>query len=536
MVKRLREQMHLTQKALAEKSGLSSSLISKLERDDKKTLTAIRTSTLDLLADGLGLSKDSPDRQLLIDVAFEGKQQSEQTRTSVPDSLMEPIKRLGDKPQGTVPPTSKYDLSERQEYTRMEDVANCVLSMLQKARELSEKGAGEVCVTTQGASSIFLHLGWEDRWHQAIDEVMRRKWSVVSLYRLTGDMKRAFEVIQEIRTLSVYPEQYIPRCFRQIGSLRPTYNLLIVPQVGTLWALSTHNPDVVDAAFFYPDNEKYKLYTLSFSNHFNLLFTETVQLARTYKPRSPEWDDTLAATSQREGAEFVANDCLDTLSMPPALYDELLEKSLAIANARSSMAFRRRKTHHIQSREAFERHVQTFEYRTIMPKKSFENALGLSNDALGKCRYPVDYLPKTQYPPNLNQTHDINKYIVVDESLAIAHIKRLIDDLRRYNNFEIALIPIRHPYEKYVALTPWFVKGETSVLTAIYRENKKDINQLELASLLEITDTSIVRSYRQHFLDIWEEIADQDKLKQKENVIRELEGTIEQAGKSKTED
>jgi hypothetical protein len=305
-----------------------------------------------------------------------------------------------------------------------------------------------------------------------------------------------------------------------------------VPQVGALSALSAHNPDVVDDAVFYPDSEKFKQRISSLINHFNLLFIETVQLARTYKPRSPEWDDTLAATSQREGDEFVANNCIDTLSMPPALYDKLLEESLSIENVHSSMAFRRRKTHHIQSREAFERYVQTFKYRTIMPMKSFEIALGLSKDndgqgksLYGKCLYPVDYLPKTQYPHDLNQTHDINQYIEVDRNLAIANIKRLIDDLRRYNNFEIALIPIKHPYERYVMLTPWFVKDETSVLTAIYTENSKDRNQLELASLLEITESSIVRSYRQQFLDIWGEISDQ-----KEKVIGELEKLLEKAG------
>ena len=139
--------------------------------------------------------------------------------------------------------------------SHMEAVANCVVSMLAKAsgEKLEKSGSNQILVTTLGTSSIFRHMRQEDRWSQAIRSVMKgRRWEVLALYRLTGDLKRAFEVIQEIRNLSIYPGRFNPRAYRKIGEVRPAYNLLIIPRVGALWALSTHNPDVIDAAFFYP--------------------------------------------------------------------------------------------------------------------------------------------------------------------------------------------------------------------------------------------------------------------------------------------
>jgi len=93
LVKRLRRQVGLSQITLAKKCHLSPSLIIKLERDGRKKTasTAILPSTLELLADGLGLSKDSPDRKLLINAASEQKRQRQLARAREVVSLLEPI-------------------------------------------------------------------------------------------------------------------------------------------------------------------------------------------------------------------------------------------------------------------------------------------------------------------------------------------------------------------------------------------------------------------------------------------------------------
>ena len=64
--------------------------------------------------------------------------------------------------------------------------------------------------------------------------------------------------------------------------------------------------------------------------------------------------------------EFMAYNNIDTMTIPPSLNDELLQETLRLEKADSAMAFRTLKTHHIQRREAFERHVRVFQYRTIL--------------------------------------------------------------------------------------------------------------------------------------------------------------------------
>jgi transcriptional regulator with XRE-family HTH domain len=266
LVKRLRNQARLSQEKLAEASDLSISITLKIERDDKNKNApmAFRTDTLEKLANGLGLSEDSPDRKLLFETHWERAKQHWERKRRIP-RLQEPV--LGENSEGNVPLISTFDLSQQLVLTRMEEVAECVLSMLTEASKenLGKSRAEEIKVTTLGRSSIFQHLEREDDWDQAIRSVMKDgKRRVISVYRTTGDLKRAIDVIQEIRNLSIYPSQYIPKYFRSVGAVRPAYNLLIIPGVGALWGLSTHNPDVIDAAFFYPD-------TPAFEQHIRLL-------------------------------------------------------------------------------------------------------------------------------------------------------------------------------------------------------------------------------------------------------------------------
>jgi transcriptional regulator with XRE-family HTH domain len=520
LVKRLRNQARLSQEKLAEASDLSISITLKIERDDKNKNApmAFRTDTLEKLANGLGLSEDSPDRKLLFETHWErAKQHWERKRRIAPPT--QPVAQ--ENTEAEIPLNSADDLSEPLVLSQMEDITDCVISMLAKAsKETPDKGGTDsIMVTTMGASSVFMHLGQEDRWSQAIRAVMKNsKWNFIGLYRLTGDLKRAFEVIQEIRNLSIYPGRFNGRSFRRIGEIRPTYNILIVPKVGALWGLSTHNPAVIDAAFFYPDTTDFEHHIRLLTEHFNLLLEETTQLARSYGRHSTEWDDTMTRVCQMEADEFLANNCIDATSMPAALYNEIAGETLRRLKTYSPMELHRLKMiHHEKRREAFERNVQSFTYRTIMPWRFFEEALGLSENVRGQCRYPLLYASGS------------DQYITVDKSLAVENIERLIRDLRRYDNFEIALIEPDHKYAEDLRFTPWMVKGELAVLTAIYTKSDEGKDPV-FASEFEIDETSLVRSYRQWFLTIWSELADRNRAKQKENVIGRLTQLLERAG------
>ena len=109
--------------------------------------------------------------------------------------------------------------------------------------------------------------------------------------------------------------------------------------------------------------------------------------------------------------------------------------------------------------------------------------MGWSETARGQCRYPLSYA----------SGHD--QYITVDKTLAFEQIERLIRDLRRYDNFEIALIEPDHKYAEDLRYTPWLVKGESAVLTAIYTKSDEGEDPV-FASEFEIDETSLVRSYR----------------------------------------
>jgi transcriptional regulator with XRE-family HTH domain len=517
LVIRFRKKKDLSQNEVAEASGLSLAQIVKIERDDrnKKAPIAFRESTLKRLAHGLRLSKT--DRALLFEAAWEREKQLRARKSDIARLVAGILKTSSpneESKEGDTPDSA----GDRQKYSQpralvgMREVADCAIWMLKNAPPLQQVGAEEILVTTQGDSSIFKSLGELDLWGRELRSVMRRNWNVVSLYRMTGEIDRAFEVIRDIRDVSIRPKQYMPRYFKLIGALRPTYNLLIVPRIGGLFALSTHNPTVIDAAFFYPATHPSSgPYIDSLMDHFTLLYAETDQLARPYEARSVEWEDTLTRVCQLEADEFLATNYIDTLTMPPALQDESLKELLTFEGTYSSMAFRRIKTHLIQRREAFERYVKSYKYLTIMPERSFTEVLQ-SEDA-GFYRYPIPNYPQQS--------------ITVEKRQVIEHIEYLIRDLRHYDNYEIALIADNYPNEKDLLRTPWLVKGEEVALIEPYTESADGVD-FQVTSDLEITEPSVVRAFRQQFLDIWNAITDPDKAQQKENVIRWLTKLLEE--------
>jgi hypothetical protein len=188
--------------------------------------------------------------------------------------------------------------------------------------------------------------------------------------------------------------------------------------------------------------------------------------------------------------------------------------SLTGATAGATAAFLSLKTHHIQRREAFERNIQSFTYRTIMPWRAFEDAVGLSENA-PECRYLVSYASGP------------DRYITVEKRLALEHMKHLVDDLRRYENYEIALVK-DHPSVEDLLYTPWLVKGDVAVLTAIFTKSEAGQHSV-FAAEFELTEASLVRIYQQEFLKLWDQVADPDKVRQKDNVIRELTKILERA-------
>jgi transcriptional regulator with XRE-family HTH domain len=147
LVKRLRRQANLSQKALAKKCDLSVSLIIKLERDgrNKKAWNAIRSSTLGLLADGLGLSKDSPDRQLLIDAASEQKRQRQLARAREVVSLhlgsgeiLDTTQRTYVEPHDRTPEVRSTDITDRSSRApqpRGTHDSGILLEILRRSRE-----------------------------------------------------------------------------------------------------------------------------------------------------------------------------------------------------------------------------------------------------------------------------------------------------------------------------------------------------------------------------------------------------------------
>jgi transcriptional regulator with XRE-family HTH domain len=123
--------------------------ISKIEQD--KASPTIRSTTLEMIADGLGLSTDSPDRRLLFEVAWE-REQRKRLMTSDLAQLLGAIKasfpdetsKEGGAPDRADALQQYY--SQPRVLVSMEEVADCTVWMFEEASKLKldKVGAEEI--------------------------------------------------------------------------------------------------------------------------------------------------------------------------------------------------------------------------------------------------------------------------------------------------------------------------------------------------------------------------------------------------------
>ena len=99
----------------------------------------------------------------------------------------------------------------------------------------------------------------------------------------------------------------------------------------------------------------------------------------------------------------------------------------------------------------------------------------------------------------------------------IEHINNIIFMLKKYANYEIALVG-ENEIDSSIKYH-WIVKEKVSAQIHVWRDN-----QLDSGVNYVIEEPTIVRAFGQHFINIWEQIAPVNR--EKEEVIKCLKEQI----------
>ena len=322
-------------------------------------------------------------------------------------------------------------------------------------------------------------------WQHALRDALSRGREVVQLWRLDRDVGRTLSLVEEMLQL-VGSGRYYPRYFERYGLLRPPYDLIIIPPKAALLIFSTKDADAVDAAVALTDEAQVAL----LERHFAQLHARTRQLLEEFRPQVQELEYTraLADAESRAGGRMVIKNGLSALTYPPSWWrtdswflDQVVRSGLVqradIPAYRADLERRWR---------AFTRRVREFPYRDVCPASVVER-IGAGD----------------QYT-RADEPH--SGYEVAPE-LRLAHLRRVVEILRSYPNYHLALID-QHE-EQAVSVEPAReVVGDHDAFIGVgSRSERGDVAHVDL----HITEGTIAWALREHFESQWERIAERHR-------------------------
>ncbi len=333
------------------------------------------------------------------------------------------------------------------------------------------------------------------RWQQALSDVLARGREVVQLWRLDRDVGRTLSLVETMLQL-VGTGRYHAQYFERYGLLRPPYDVMIVPPRAALVMFSTEGAEVVDEALVLRGREQVELVT----RHFAQLYAHTQPLFSEFSLQEQELELTSAladAESQSGGRLFIKNG-LSALTYPPAWWQT--DSPLLEHVVRSGLVRRADlptyQTDYERRWQAFTRQVRDFQYRDICPASIIEQIAS----GAGYVRPDEPY----------------SGFEVAPE-VRLEHLRRVVEVLRSYPNYHLALID-QHEAQMLSVEPAREVAGDHDAFIGAWSRNEHgEVVRVDL----HISEGTTVLALREHFESLWERIAEQHR--ERGYVLRCLE-------------
>lgn len=331
------------------------------------------------------------------------------------------------------------------------------------------------------------------QWNKVLHEVLKKGWNITKLIRLSDNINNNLKIVNEIK-MHFSTGRYHPYYLKKYNYFDFARDFIIVPKAGALIYINSPNSNTLDNALLIKDKQALEIFKGSFLHIIN----QSSPLINSYHPiKCLDAFDKITESDELNGNRYTFKFGLNVLTIPLNLYERYLmsEKEVFTVSEIS-----KRISLHKRRLEAFHKQCENFKYYDICSKKAIENLVK-------KCEY------------------DLNK---VTPSEICEHLQNVIYLLRKYDNYEIALLnDIQSNNSIDIS---WTVKDSSTVLLQNLCKNKNHIkntsnkNELDTAKCISISEPIIVNAFKNHFMDLWEEIP--LICKEKNSVIKWLEDQI----------
>ncbi len=359
-------------------------------------------------------------------------------------------------------------------------VIRCAIMLLAKAPVHSDKD-DTIFVTFNSNASLVRDKDSITRWKKALAGVLSKGWKVSFLVSLNDNVNRTLKILRALH--AAFGSDRFNVYYKKVVGTASGSELIIVPQTGALVCFSTNNKDQPDSGFLFQSEDCREVLT----GHFYQLLASAKPLFIKYPRQVPfEYQKLMVETEEHMGDRFVYNGG-HAASVPYGLYKKYLQQCPGVKDVPTSAYLQKRRL------DAFNTQVKIFKFKDIWFKETIEKIV-----------------LERKYVSGHN--HASSCYVLEKEDIVI-HIENIIQMLRKYKNYEIAIIN----QCEAVCDSCWTVKSTSYVLVE-GKSNNTDIN-------LAATEQNIVAAYREFFLNLWNDIPHINK--DKDRIITWLKSLLE---------
>jgi hypothetical protein len=338
-----------------------------------------------------------------------------------------------------------------------------------------------ILLSFQGATDPFDKAPkLRNKWWRALKTASERGWKIRHVIRLNENARRILTLVGDIIENISAGSDYTPYYFRQYGSLKPPYDILVVPGQGSMQLFATKQPDFVDTAFYTAD----PLLTQALSEYFGQLARPScispLMKMYPYSAGSLAFEEVITRVELQPADRFLVQAHLSALTLPI----EWLDAESKWAQAHKAVNFDQAKIVRLvdlykQRVKEFYKQVDHYLFRDICSKRAVEN---------------------------LRDYGEYARIGVFTEDLpdCIEHLNNVIK-LLEYPNYELALVD--ESQEHFIPLAFWLVKANTVLLDAV--TERKD----NASGQVEITEKETVKGFYDYFMYLWTNIKEENRNK-----------------------
>lgn len=346
------------------------------------------------------------------------------------------------------------------------EVTTAILSILQAALDDETFSNNQIFITYQSKEYCFDgNALYYDTFKKIISELLDKDCRINYLCRFSRNINRSLKLVSEIIEWAYYKDGFLPAFFTKYGITTPPSEIIVAKGIGSLFCFAAESDECVDRAFFYREKEAVE----AAYNYAIKMYKETTPLIKVLQTEDAYFKF-ITSKDRQSGDFFLISYDIYSYTIPMNLWEKYLHRSL-------------------KSEAAIKQHMELIGERTELFCEDVK-------------KHKVRHVYRIEAINHLVKTASYfsgEKYQIPKPPEVLEHLRNIINLLKTYENFEIALLSENQ--NDVIPYYQWEVKGGNTVVMSTWN-TKKECGYINLA----ITEETVAGAFHDYFLDIWDRI------------------------------